>query len=69
MDTANEEKAIPQKHSREQIDLLDFIPELGEMSPISDFKGPRAPSKRQVLRHFLILFCPLLSLSERQDLK
>ena len=53
MDTASEENATPQKHSKEQIDLLDFIPELGEMSPISDFKGPRTPSRRQVLHHFL----------------
>ena len=48
-----EENAVPPPKHRQQNDLLEFIPELGDLSPISEFKGPRTPSRRQVLRLFL----------------
>ena len=38
---------------RTQIVVLDFMAELGEMSPIDGLRGPKTPSRRQVLRHFL----------------
>ena len=29
---------------RKQIDILDFSPDLGDLSPIECFKGPKMPS-------------------------
>ena len=42
-----------QKKARTQIDILDFQPEMGDLSPIQDLKGPCTPSRRQTLRLFL----------------
>ena len=62
----NDENATPQKpkSQKTQIDLLEFIPELGDLSPILEFKGPRVPSRRQVLRHVLFFVALGLSLVE-----
>ena len=62
----NDKNATTQKpkSQKTQIDLLEFIPELGDLSPISEFKGPRVPSRRQVLRHVLFFVALGLSLVE-----
>ena len=46
-------KEVPIFH-RQQIDILQFIEELGELTPISEFRGPKTPSNRQILQ--LILY-------------
>ena len=62
----NSENATPQKPrpQKTQIDLLEFIPEMGDLSSLSEFKGPRVPSRRQVLRHVLYFVVLGLSLVE-----
>ena len=40
---------------KDQIDLLDFPDNFGDLSPIKVFQGPKTPSNRQVLRN--ILYC------------
>ncbi len=44
-------KESPPPKKREHI--LEFSDEFGDLSPIDDFRGPRTPSRRQVLRHVL----------------
>ena len=50
------------KKSRKQIDILDFLLEMGDLTPLQEFKGPRVPSRRQTLRHFLYFLVLGLSL-------
>ena len=35
--------------------IPDFSNEFGDLSPIKEFRGPKTPSRRQVLRVFLFL--------------
>ena len=39
--------------------VLEFSGDLGDLSPIPEFKGPKTPSNRQVLRLFLFYFMSL----------
>lgn len=39
--------------------VLEFSDDLGDLSPIPEFKGPKTPSNRQVLRLFLFYFMSL----------
>ena len=49
----SETKEIPAKIKRNRD--LPLLPELGDLSPLSELRGPKTPSNRQVLRFFLFL--------------
>ena len=55
------------KRSRKQHDVLDFIQELGDLSPVDGLRGPKTPSSRQVLRFFLFFIALGSSLSDAAD--
>ena len=48
------EENAPNKKKRRNRDV-SFSDELGDLSPIEGFRGPKTPSNRQVLRFFLFL--------------
>ena len=45
-------KPIPVFH-KQQIDVLSFSVEFNDLSPVDELRGPKTPSNRQSLRHFL----------------
>ena len=64
MSLSKEEKP---KVCREQIDILDYPSAFGDLSPIEGFKGPKKPSRRQVLRHLLHLVSNNCTLKDAAD--
>ena len=55
------------KKERTQNDVLEFLPEMGDLSPTDGLRGPKTPSRRQVLRHFLFFIALGSTLREAAD--
>ena len=55
------------KKERKQNDIFEFFPEMGDLSPIDGLRGPKTPSRRQVLRFFLFFIALGSSLTEAAD--
>ena len=47
---ASEEKP---KKERGKHDILEFLPQLGDLRPVEEMRGPKTPSRRMVLQNFL----------------
>ena len=45
----------PSETARKKAKIREFGPELGDLYPIDEFKGPKTPSNRQVLPMLLYL--------------
>ena len=55
------------RKERKQNDVLEFISELGDFSPVDGLRGPKTPSRRQVLRLFLFFIALGNTLAEAAD--
>ena len=64
--SANISQEIPKKE-RKQNNVPDFMAELGDLSPVDGLRGPKTPSRRQVLRFFLFFIALGSSLADAAD--
>ena len=55
----------PRKERKQNV--LEFISELGDFSPVDGLRGPKTPSRRQVLRLFLFFIALGNTLAEAAD--
>ena len=50
-----------------EAEVLEFGSEFGDLNPIDGLRGPKMPSRRQVLHHFLFFITLGCSLVEAAD--